>query len=437
MLNEQQNKAFDLVKNGLSVFITGSPGTGKSFLVKELVTYLKESGKKYAITSSTGCSAALIGGQTIHSFIGLGIYNKSIEKTVANLKKFMPKYNKIREIDVLILDEISMVDDETLNTISGILKKIKDDKREFGGAQVIFIGDFCQLSPVSGDFCFKSSSWITLSPICINLIELIRQKEDIMFQKLLQQIRFGKCSKKSKKILEDMENTKFGEKIKPTRLYSLNNDVQKINNAEYKNIYMQKHNKNVSDATIINCFPYRLDNDYSYTDNIEIKYDDNIDIFRYNPMTNDKNTTNLKDYSIDVYKGLCVMVTRNINVADGLTNGTSGIIIELTPNSITILNGINNKKYVIHYYIDKNEKTGIHYKFMPIKLAYALSIHKSQGATLDAIEVDGSTSIFAPGQIYTAISRAKNIASIKLMNFDIDSIICHQSVKKFYKDLDS
>lgn len=436
MLNVQQQKAFDLVKNGLSVFITGSPGTGKSFLVKELVKYLISSNKKYAITSSTGCSATLISGQTIHSFIGLGVYDTSIDKTIANIKKYKTKYNKIKEINVLIIDEISMIDDKTLNNISDILKNIKDNKKEFGGIQIIFIGDFCQLSPVSGDFCFKSNSWINLNPICINLTELIRQKDDTEFQKVLQEIRFGKCSKNTKQILKNMENTKFNKDIKPTRLYSLNSDVQQINDFEYRSLYKKKHKKDVSSASIIQCFPYQLkfNDEYDYENNIQYEdIDDNIDIFRYNPTTNDKNTNNLKEYSIDLYKGLYVMITRNINVEDGLTNGTTGNIIELTPNCVTIES--NNKRYVIYYYVDKNENNGIYHKFMPIKLAYALSIHKSQGATLNAIEVDGSTSIFAPGQIYTAISRAKNTSSIRLINFDTSSIICNSAVKTFYQDI--
>ena len=434
MLNEYQQIAFELVKNGKSVFITGSPGTGKSYLIKEIIQYLKSTEKTYAITSSTGCSAALIGGQTIHSFLGMGI-NRSIENIITNLKKYKTKYDKIQNNEVLIIDEISMIDDHTLNNISEILKMIKNNKEEFGNTQIVFVGDFCQLSPVSGDFCFKSISWKTLNPICINLVELVRQKDDTVFQKILQEIRFGKCSKNTKKLLENMKNTVFEQNIKPTRLFSLNSDVDIINNNEYEKMYQKLHNKKVFDANIIECFPYSLTEENLLHLLTDYLHNDEVDIFRYNPFTNDKNKTNLKDYSIDLYKGLQVMVTRNINVERGLTNGTTGIIVNLNTECVFVKDLSSNFIHSVYYYTDKNENNGIYYKFMPIKLAYALSIHKSQGATLNAIEVDGSSSIFAPGQIYTALSRARKMSSIKLINFDNISIITNASVKQFYEDI--
>jgi ATP-dependent DNA helicase PIF1 len=127
------------------------------------------------------------------------------------------------------------------------------------------------------------------------------------------------------------------------------------------------------------------------------------------------------------------MVIRNINIENCLINGTIGIITSLTTSSVAI--NVNGKIHIIFFHKDINENNNTYVKFMPIKLAYALSIHKSQGATLDAIEIDGSSNIFAAGQLYTALSRARCLSSIRLLNLDKDSFICDKIVKTFYENM--
>lgn len=429
MLNHFQTLALDAVKEGKSVFITGSPGTGKSYLLKTIIEYFNHDFKTIAITASTGCSATLIGGQTIHSYLSMGIGNNTIENIVAKIKGYRGKYMKIMKLKALILDEISMIDDATFDKISSIFKKVRDNPIPFGGVQVILVGDFCQLSPVSGNFCFTSSEWNELNPECIQLNELVRQKDDIIFQNILQEIRFGKCSKKTEKILSELQNTKF-KKIKPTKLYSLNRDVSQINQREFDILYLKTNDVLAETANIIQCFPLSHDSlDCDSNTDIDISKD----IFRFNASSNDK-AAKLDEYVVELFKGLQVMVTRNINFDTNLINGTIGVVTNLTKKSVTIKD-TKGMMHIVWYHTDTNNNTKIHHKFMPIKLAYALSIHKSQGATLDAIEVDGSTSIFASGQLYTALSRARNMSSIRLMNFDKGSIMCNQIVKNFYANI--
>lgn len=422
MLNEYQEKALRAVQDEHSVFITGSPGTGKSFLLKHIINHFNNNKKKIVITASTGCAATLINGQTIHSYLSMGIGNMTIEKIVSRIIGYKSKYKSILQTRAIIIDEISMIDDETLDRISEILKKVRDTPLPFGGIQVILVGDFCQLSPVSGNFCFLSKSWNELNPMCIELNELVRQKDDIVFQTILQEIRFGKCSKKTASILTKLQDTRFVN-VKPTKLYSLNRDVGQINQREFEILYLKKNDTLVETAKIIQCFP---SGNISISDND----DPNKDIFRYNAMSNDK-TLKLDEYVIQLFKGLQVMVMRNICFDSNLINGTIGIITNLTKNTVSIKD-MKGNIHTISYHTDKNDNTKTHCTFMPIKLSYALSIHKSQGATLDTIEVDGSTSIFASGQLYTALSRARNLTSIRVMNFDRDSIMCNQIVKDFY-----
>jgi len=442
-MNEEQQIAVEAVKEGNSIFLTGSPGTGKSYTLKEIIKYLKTTDKKYAITSSTGCSAVLINGQTLHSYIGLRPFDTNIDKILANIKKQKQKYKQLYDLNTLIIDEISMIDNNTFDRISSIFKKIKESDKPFGGIQMILVGDFCQLSPVKGDYCFISEEWTVLNLKTINLTQLIRQKDDILFQKILQYIRFGKCPTKIFKILEQLKDNKFTDTIIPTRLYSLNEHVDAINKHNFNKLFKKNTKKTIEDAKIIYCNPIIIN---ELHDDLAIalafnslkesqEFNINTDIFRYKAYTTD-NSIKIEDYEIDLIKGAYVMIIRNINFESGLINGTTGIIISLTTTSVCI-EDINKKTHTIYYHKDSNENNKTYTKFMPIKLAYALSIHKSQGTTLDTIEVDGSNFIFAPGQLYTALSRAKNLNSIRLLCLDKDSFICNRDVKQFYENLDS
>ncbi len=423
MLNTAQRTALDTVLAGKSIFLTGSPGTGKSYTLKEIIKSLKDANKNIAVTSSTGCSAVLINGQTIHSYMKMGVNNQKVEDIVMSLKKYRNRFQSLYNLEVLIIDEISMIDNSTLQKISDIFQQIKRNKRPFGGIQIIFVGDFCQLAPVTGDYAFNTSLWNDLDLTYIQLTESIRQKDDQLFQDILEEARFGKLSAESFDILKSLEDTTFSPGMMPTKLYSLNANVNHINTNEFVQLYKKTHSIYPKDAKVIDC----------HAEQYGIEYNSDTDIFRYHPMTNDPRIRK-EDYVIDLYKGLYVIVTRNLNFEKGIINGTTGIITTLTPNLI-VIKMTNNQKCTITYHKDVNDNNNTFIKFMPIKLAYALSIHKSQGATLDAIEVDGSTYIFAPGQLYTALSRAKNLSSVKLINLDKDSFICHKDVKDFYEKI--
>lgn len=431
-LNINQRKALEFIKNHKNIFLTGSPGTGKSYTLKAIIRYFKDNHIDYAVTSSTGCSAVLINGQTIHSFIGLGINYKDCEKIVKRLHA--NKIKVLKTIKYLIIDEISMLDDFTFEIISNVLKLIKNNKLPFGGICMILVGDFCQLSPVNGDYCFKSEEWKKLNLQNIILKDIIRQQNDIEFQNILQEVRFGKCSISTFNKLQALKNTKFNN-IKPTKLYSLTSQVDDINNFEYSKLYESKYCKNINMASVIECYPSVVvsDIDYELFNIDDYKNNEEGYIYRYNAISNDKNIK-IKDYNINLYEGLQVMVTRNICLEKGLINGTLGKIINLSQSFVSIIDE-NNKTHTIYYHKDTNENNNTFIKFMPIKLAYSLSIHKSQGATLDAIEIDGGIFIFAPGQLYTAISRARYLQNIKIINIDKHSFICNKDVKKFYNTI--
>lgn len=395
-LNEKQKTAIELVKENKNIFITGSAGTGKSYVLKYITEYLKNTNKKYAITALTGCAAILINGQTIHSYLCLGINNNN---ALYIYNKYKNALNKINYLNTIIIDEISMMDNELLEKINELLCLIKKNNRPFGGIQIIFVGDFCQLPPINGMYCFQSSLWNDLKLNVIILDEIMRQKDDNNFQLILEEIRQGKCSNETYKILKSLKNTTFENDIKPTRLYPINVNVDLINKKEFNKL--KKENNDITITYNSSCSP-------------------------------ENKNINLENYNITLTKNAQIIITRNISISDGLYNGTRGVIIELNTNNI-VIKDVNNNIHIIEYYKDINENNNkLWISFLPVKLAYALSIHKSQGATIDALEIDLGRDIFVSGQLYTALSRAKSLKSIKIINISKSSFIINKDVKKFY-----
>jgi len=186
-MNEKQLEALNIVKNRSNLFLTGAAGTGKSYTIKAIINYLESININYGLTAMTGCAAVLIGGQTIHSFLYMNI-SRNLNEIYSNLEKFRGYLNKLKKLDVLIIDEISMMDDELFELINNLLMKIKNNNLLFGGVQLILVGDFYQLPPINGDFCFTSNIWNLLDLKKIILTDIIRQKDDMTLQEILREI---------------------------------------------------------------------------------------------------------------------------------------------------------------------------------------------------------------------------------------------------------
>jgi ATP-dependent DNA helicase PIF1 len=398
-MNEKQLEALNVVKNRSNLFLTGAAGTGKSYTIKAIINYLESININYGLTAMTGCAAVLIGGQTIHSFLYMNI-SRNLNEIYSNLEKFRGYLNKLKKLDVLIIDEISMMDDELFELINNLLMKIKNNNLLFGGVQLILVGDFYQLPPINGDFCFTSNIWNLLDLKKVILTDIIRQKDDMTLQEILREIREGNISKNTFELLETLKDTKFKNKdIKPTKLYPININVDKINNNEFKKLLKLNNNNSIE---------YKAS--------------------KINPkhkITDEK----LNEYNITLTLNAQIMVIRNISIENKLYNGTRGIVIGLNTSSV-IIKDIHNNIHTINYYIDNIKDKSI--KFMPLKLAYAISIHKSQGASIDYLELDLGDDIFISGQLYTALSRATNINNIKIVNLSKLSFMQNKKVIEFY-----
>ena len=411
LLNNKQQFAVDQTINGENILITGPAGTGKSYTIKYIIELLKDNNKNIGLTATTGTAAFIIGGQTLHSFMGVGLCDGSLADIFITIKKNASIYKRLVELDVLIIDEVSMLDSVLFEKISDIFCYIKSyslkDKellnKPFGGIQIILIGDFCQLAPVNGIYCFLSKLWETANIKVVLLDELVRQNDDVLFQKILQIIRKGKCTDNIMKVLNALKDTQFDNEIIPTKLYPKNINVDKINEIEINKL------KDAGNKTYI----YKA-----------ISSKDNA-----------KNIGKIEKYDVELVENSQVIVTRNIDIYAGKVNGMRGVIKHLQDNSV-IIKDTEGILHNISYYkdiVDKNEK--VHISHMPLKVSYALSIHKSQGMTIDALEIDLGENIFTCGQAYTALSRAKSLRNIKIIDVSKNSFKINPYVKSFYYNI--
>lgn len=404
-MNPKQLEAFDLIKDGKNVFLTGSAGTGKSYLLKEIYKWASSKQINIGLTATTGLAAYLIRGRTIYSYLGIGLGTKSPLVLAAQNKKRSPLViKKICNLEILIIDEVSMMNSKLLKLISDYLCEVRGNCRPFGGVQVILCGDFCQLPPVEGEFCFLSDLWSKMNTIV--LTELVRQQEDVLFQKMLSELRWGNCSPETLKELKKLKKRVFDGNILPTKLYSKNKNVDQININEY--------NKLIEAGAV----PITYTTKYSTHANTK-SWCDSVKI----------------PEAVELCTGAQVMISWNIQNDDGecnLVNGARGVVVKVVDNGVLVRLVSGKEVFIENIKITCEDNDKIHANFMPLKLAYALTIHKSQGMTLDALEIDLGDSIFEYGQAYVALSRAKNLESIKLIKIKAASFKTHPLIKDFY-----
>jgi len=404
-MNEEQNLVISQVKRGKNVFMTGAAGTGKSYTIGAIVDWAKLE-LNIAITSSTGTSAITIGGRTVHSFLGIGIAQKNAYQLYMITRQRFPKtIKKIKDLDILVIDEISMVSAEILDKISEYMQYARKNKNPFGGVQMILCGDMCQLPPVNGDFCFNAGVWKDANFICVELKKQMRQSSDIMFAKILNELRFGLCTDETFEILNACKRPNFGE-IEPTILYSKNIDVDSINEREFLKLVESGAQKEVY-KTI------------------------------YSPEKNSKfYAESLKIPSeLALCVGAQVVLTVNYSVENGLANGTRGMITEFTEDGPVVLFK-NGEQIIITPYTYKDEADeSLWCVATPLKLAYAMTIHKSQSMTLDAVVIDIGLGIFEYGQAYVALSRVRDLQSVKIVNVSKTAFKTNPEVIQFYENI--
>ena len=423
-LNQKQNEAFKAMNDGYNIFITGPGGSGKSHVINLFVEYYRnnyenEQNKLY-VTSSTGLSSLLINGITINQFSGIGTGEKDIDYYIKRISKNKKSRDRWKNTRILIIDEISMISSELFEKLDIIGQKIRKNNKPFGNIQVILSGDFLQLPPVkSNEFCFESFTW----DICINKIyyfdKIIRQKNG-EFQNVLNKIRVGNIDPDVVETLEKCRKRKLtnDKGIIPTLLFSRKDMVKKYNDEKLQELIDngQKTIEYKSRYTFSSKIREEVKPDYIQLINSQYNVEDNIVLSKYSQ----------------------VMLNVN-NIDEGLANGSRGIIIDFTDDEkqnpiVYFLNGktieIKPKDYKI-----EEAKDSVIKKQIPLIHAWAITIHKAQGMSLEYIQTDIGNSIFEYGQAYVVLSRIKNLEGLSLIDIDYSKIKANPKIIKFYENL--
>lgn len=403
-MNEKQQLAYSYVTQGRNTFITGRGGTGKSYLVKQIINYCQTNNIDYVITASTGVAATLINGQTFHSFTYP--INKFGPSNPFDLNRVTYTYKQwIKQLDLILIDEISMMSASYMEKMSKYISEIRNNDKPFGGIQLVVIGDFFQLPPVRSEYLFKTPIWKKFNFVNVLLTVNVRQQDNSQWDRILQNIRLGRLTEDDKLVLNQRLKPCNFVDIVPTKLYS-------TRKAAY---------------------------DYNIT---QIKKLPNISQYNYSiqPHWASNNTITSVFEKIQAEKKLYiapnaqVMLTKNINIELGLCNGSRGIVLENTKDYIKVqfLNRTVNIEREI--FECKIGKTTYYVNQFPLILAWAHTIHKCQGMTMDLVEVN-LNNVFEKSMVYVALSRVKDLNSLYINSIDWTKIKVDKDVIDFYQSL--
>jgi len=429
--NDDQAAAFEAVKGGKNIFLTGPAGAGKSYLIQRIVEWATEHRIPNAVTALTGCAALLIGpkAKTLHSWAGIGLGRESVETLVAEILKRPRQKSKWKRVQLLIIDEISMMTPDLFEKLDAIGKRIRGNSKPWGGIQLVLCGDFFQLPPVTkgmgadapGRFAFESPVWRLshLTPVVLHKIE---RQTDEAFQKMLNECRIGAPSPETIALLKTRQGLDWKKQtIKPTLLFSRNADVDTINE---KNIAALKKPLHAFEArTVIEPSPEDPD--------VEIPRGEAFD----RHVTKLDNDANYAPH-LELCVGAQVMLLMNLDIEKQLVNGSRGVITAMRVDGIPIVQFLHGDPVAIERHRwTSSECSALHREQVPLRVAYAITIHKSQGATLDCALVDIGSSTFEYGQAYVALSRVRNLESLYIHTLDASKIMAHPTVHAFYTAL--
>lgn len=399
-----QRQALDILKTGVSTFVTGEPGSGKTHTVNEYIRYLKKAKVGVAVTASTGIAATHLGGLTIHSWSGIGIKKTLSEYDVDRIATTERVLRRIRKTAALVIDEVSMLDGSVLESVDAVCRAVKQVKRPFGGMQVILVGDFFQLPPVSQgsesptQFAFESPVWKALRPIVCYLSEQHRQADQV-FLEILSALRRGAVTPRHCAYLDGRCLTAGVNPASPmTKLFAHNADVNRMNDEELQKIsgpaktfrMAQRGSKVLIEQLQRGC---------------------------------------LSPEALTLKIGAAVMFTKN-SPKGNFVNGTLGKVVKFEYGRFPVVKTKSGRRITappMDWTIEDGGRVLARVSQIPLRLAWAMTVHKSQGMSLDAAFID-LRSAFVEGQGYVALSRLKSLSGLFLAGYNQQALAVHPRV---------
>ncbi len=433
-----QAQALQILKTGTNVFLTGEPGSGKTYTINQYVSYLRSHGIEPSITASTGIAATHIGGMTIHSWSGIGIKSRLNKNELNSIATNDYVLKRIGPAKVLIIDEISMLPSETLEMIDLICKEVKKNSLPFGGLQVVLVGDFFQLPPVDkkqisefsqenlfdeakSKFAYDSHVWRQAEFVTCYLTEQHRQ-DDKDFLLLLSKIRSNNFDDLSLSLINQRKTDLLKLPVDVPKLYSHNIDVDLVNDRMLDKI-----------QSPVQFYPMSTKGHEAL-----------IKVMKKGCLSPE---------ILFLKIGASVMFTKN-NAREGYVNGTLGIVEGFDSDTeLPIIKIRNGRKITVEpadWVVEEDGKIKGRLTQIPLRLAWAITVHKSQGISLDEAIIDLSK-VFEFGQGYVALSRVRRLSGIYIIGwnekaFQVDKDVLKQDsqmrqeslqAEKFFADLSS
>ncbi len=402
-----QDQALEIMKLGKSVFLTGAAGAGKTYVLNQYIEYLREKRVNVWVTASTGIAATHLSGQTIHSWAGLGakdyFTDDDIQKAAMNKKRA----KRLFEADVLVIDEVSMLQAYQFEALGKILQVAKGSMEPFGGMQIILSGDFFQLPPIGrgerAPFVFESPFWNELKPVILYLSEQHRQSDDDGLTQILNHIRSGEVPESSHESLQECQHNMVDA---PVHLYTHNRNVDTLNG---------------------NMLAAVEEDEEVFTAQTRGKRELIDMLLRSTPTPEE----------LILKIGARVMCTQN-NPEEDFYNGSLGTLVDFTELGAPIVELDTGKEIEIpkmEWKVNDEEgNAAAAFVQYPLRLAWAITVHKSQGMTLDSVEVDLSQA-FEPGMGYVALSRVRSLSGLKLLGINDVALLVSPLVLQFDRQL--